>query len=170
MTGFLCFLLFLAGIALAALSAFMKRHRHGLEITGHLLISAAFFIYALVSTHQLRTAPRPVVTGTVIAKRLARSRMDSNDLTLQPESGSPRLTLHSDANILPVQIGDQVHVQYLEADNGLLELDILAGSQKGYRVFGEDGAMYHLLYLLGAVIFLATAIMLWRRSRKVPVS
>jgi hypothetical protein len=169
MVGGLCFLLFLVGAGLAMLSGLSKKHRRGIEVAGHLLISACFFIYGLVSSHVLRVAPRPVVTGQVVEVRLKRSRMDLNYTTIQPDSGpfengGGRITLHSEFLGSAVQVGERVRARYSDYDNGVLELDVLSGPGKGFVIRENDSAFYHLLYVLGGFIFLGTAYLSWRKK------
>jgi hypothetical protein len=167
MTGFLCFLLFLFGAAMAVLSGLSKKHRRGVEVTGHLLISACFFIYGLVSSHVLRVSPQPVVTGKVVAIRLLRSRMDLNYLTMEPDGSNAQLTLHSEYFGQQIQVGERVRVRYSDYDNGVLELEVLSGVGQGFVLRENDGAFYHLLYVFGGLLFLGTAYLIWRKRRSV---
>jgi len=166
MVGGLCFLLFLVGAGLAMLSGLSKKHRRGIEVTGHLLISACFFIYGLVSSHVLRVAPRPVITGQVVEIRPKRSRMDLNYTTIQPDNGAGRLMLHSEFLGSAVQVGEQVRARYSDYDYGLLELDVLSGPGKGFVIQENDSAFYHVLYVFGGFIFLGTAYLIGRKKPK----
>jgi hypothetical protein len=172
MTAAFCILLFLAGALLAMLSGLSKRHRRGIEVTGHLLISACFFTYGIVSSHVLRVSPRPVVTGTVTAVRPMRSRMDLNYTTIQPDGAGPngsRLTLHSESFAQQIQVGERVRVRYSDYDDGVLELDVLSGPGQGFAMRENDSAYYRLVYLLGGFLFLGTAWLIWRRPPKAAV-
>ncbi len=166
MTGFLCFLLFVVGALLAMLSGLSKKHRRGIEVAGHLLISLCFFAYGLVSSHVLRVSPRPVVTGTVIEVRPKRSRMDTSLFTLKPDGQSSVLTVHSGYSAPQVQAGSRIRVCYSDYDNGVLELDVLSGPGHGFVMHENDSAIYHLLYVLGGFLFLGTAYAIWRKPPK----
>ena len=165
MTGFLCFLIFLVGASIAMLSRLNKRHRRGAEVTGHLLISFSFFLYGLVSSHILRTAPPPETTGTVSALKFKTSRMGVNYTTVQPLNGSPTITVHSEFSANELKVGDQVHIRYSDSDNGLLELDVLSGQAKGFVLQENDSAVYHVIFLFGGLLFLGTA---WLSAHKGP--
>jgi len=148
------------------LSGLSKKHRRGIEVVGHLTISACFFIYGLVSSHVLRVAPRPVVIGLVVEVRPKRSRMDLNYTTIQPDNGGGRLTLHSEFLGTAVQVGERVRVRYSDYDDGVLELDVLSGPGKGFVIQENDSAFYHVLYVFGGFIFLGTAYLIGRKKPK----
>ncbi len=165
MTGALCFLLFLAGALLAMLSGLSKKHRRGIEVTGHLVISASFFVYGIVSSHILRVAPQPVVTGQLVSIRPSRSRMDSNSFTVRPAGGGAILRLHSETFPHGVEPGDQVRVRYSEYDYGILEFDVLSGAAQGIVLRENDSAFYHVLFAFGGFLFLGTAYLAGRKRQ-----
>jgi hypothetical protein len=164
MIGFLCFLLFLLGAAMAMLSGLSKKHHRAVEVTGHLTISLCFFLYGLISSHVLRVSPRPVVNAQIISLKRASSRMDINYITVQPEDGGSRLTVHSEFGGPQIQVGERVHVRYSDYDSGVLELDVLSGPGQGFVLRENDGAFYHVLYVFGGFLFLGTAYLIGRKK------